>query len=339
MSQISRPRAAVILAAGKGTRMKSSLPKVMHPVGGRPMVDWSIDLARQAGCSQIVVVAHPSQGLLIEHIASLPGDIPVAFQDPPMGTAHAVKCAADALSGFQGDLVVLYGDSPLVPAEAIEELFASLEEGAAVGVLGFDTHEPGLYGRLITSGHGELEAIVEAREATPEQLLVTLCNSGVMAAGAEDMFRLLEKVTNDNAKGEYYLTDLVGLARAEGNRCQAVRCAEEDMIGCDSKADLAEAEAIFQARRRKLALEAGVTLIAPETVYFSYDTVLEHDVVIEPNVVFGPGVIVRSPARRSGRSAISKAPRSGSSHLSARLRGFGRAPCWMRRHSLAISSR
>ena len=139
MSQTARPRAAVILAAGKGTRMKSSLPKVMHPVGGRPMVDWSVDLARKAGCSEIVVVAHPSQGLLIEHIARLPGDIPVAFQDPPMGTGHAVRCAADALGGFKGDLVVLYGDSPLVPADAIEELFSSLEEGATVGVLGFDT--------------------------------------------------------------------------------------------------------------------------------------------------------------------------------------------------------
>jgi bifunctional UDP-N-acetylglucosamine pyrophosphorylase/glucosamine-1-phosphate N-acetyltransferase len=296
MSQAARPRAAVILAAGKGTRMKSDLPKVMHPVGGRPMVDWSVALARKAGCSQIVVVAHPSQGLLIEHVASLPGDIPVAFQDPPMGTGHAVKCAADALSGFQGDLVVLYGDSPLVPADAIEELFRSLEEGAAVGVLGFDTSEPGLYGRLITSGHGELEAIIEAREATPEQLLVTLCNSGVMAANAEDMFRLLESVTNDNAKGEYYLTDLVGLARGEGKRCQAVRCGEEDLIGCDSKADLAEAEAIFQSRRRKQALDAGVALIAPETVFFSYDTVIEPDVVIEPNVVFGPGVTVKSGA-------------------------------------------
>lgn len=297
MSQTARPRAAVILAAGKGTRMKSSLPKVMHPVGGRPMVDWSVDLARKAGCSKIVVVAHPSQGLLIEHIKTLAGDIPVVFQDPPQGTAHAVNCAADALNGFQGDLVVLYGDSPLVPVSAIEELFESLEEGAAIGVLGFETSEPGLYGRLITSGQGELEAIVEAREATPEQLLVRLCNSGVMAASAQDMFRLLPKVTNDNAKGEYYLTDLVGLARAEGKRCQASRCGENDLIGCDSKADLAEAEAIFQARRRREALDGGVTLIAPETVFFSYDTVVEADVVIEPNVVFGPGVTVKSGAQ------------------------------------------
>ena len=292
----SRPRAAVILAAGKGTRMKSGLPKVMHPVGGRPMVDWSVDLARRVGCSHVVVIAHPSQQVLIDHVASLPGDIPVAFQDPPMGTGHAVRCAEAALGAFDGDLVVLYGDSPLVPAEAIEELFGALDDGAAIGVLGFDAAEPGLYGRLITSGHGELEAIVEAREATPDQLEVTLCNSGVMAGRAADMFRLLQKVTNDNAKGEYYLTDLVGLARAEGARCKAVRCDEEDLIGCDSKADLAEAEAIFQARRRREAMEAGVTLIAPETVFFAYDTAVEADVVIEPNVVFGPGVTVKAGA-------------------------------------------
>ena len=297
MTETARARAAVILAAGKGTRMKSSLPKVMHAVGGRAMLDWSIGLAREVGCSQLVVIAHPSQQVLIDHVAGLPGDIPVAFQDPPMGTGHAVRCAEAALEGFEGDLVILYGDSPLVPARAIEELFGALEDGASIGVLGFDAADPGLYGRLITSGHGELEAIVEAREATPEQLDVTLCNSGVMAGKASDMFRLLHKVTNDNAKGEYYLTDLVGLARAEGARCQAVRCDEEDLIGCDSRADLAEAEAIFQSRRRREAMADGVTLVAPETVFFAWDTMIGPDVVIEPNVVFGPGVTVEIGAR------------------------------------------
>jgi bifunctional UDP-N-acetylglucosamine pyrophosphorylase / glucosamine-1-phosphate N-acetyltransferase len=297
MSQTARNRAAVILAAGKGTRMKSDLPKVMHAVGGRPMVDWSIDLARRTGCSRIVVVVHPSQQVLIDHIAGLPGDIAVAFQDPPMGTGHAVRCAERDLDAFDGDLVVLYGDSPLVPSAAIEDLFGALQRDASVGVLGFDTEAPKLYGRLITSGDGELEAIVEAREATPEQLEVTLCNSGVMAGDAAGMFRLLQKVTNENAKGEYYLTDLVGLARAEGLRCRAVRCAEADLIGCDSKAGLAEAEAIFQARARREALEAGVTLVAPETVFFAHDTVIEADALIEPNVVFGPGVTIRTGAK------------------------------------------
>lgn len=296
MSDMSRERAAIILAAGKGTRMKSDLPKVMHKVAGRPMVDWSIALAQRVGCARIVVIAHPSQEGLIAHVTAKLGEDCVAFQDPPMGTGHAVRCAEAAMEGFSGDLVVLYGDSPLVPATAIEDLFASLKAGAAIGVLGFDAADPGLYGRLITSANGDLDAIVEAREASPEQLKVKLCNSGVMAGSAETMFRLLQKITNENAKGEYYLTDLVGLARAEDKTCKAVRCREEDLIGCDSKADLAEAEAIFQARRRKEAMDDGVTLIAPETVWFSYDTILEADVIVEPNVVFGPGVHVHKGA-------------------------------------------
>lgn len=296
MEKPVRHRAAVILAAGKGTRMKSELPKVMHKVGGRPMLDWSVDLAQTVGCSRIVVIVHPSQQVLIDHVRASLGDDCLAYQDPPMGTGHAVRCAEAALSGFDGDLVVLYGDSPLVPATAIESLFDSLGAGSAIGVLGFDAAEPGLYGRLITSGDGDLEAIVEAREATPEQLDVTLCNSGVMAGDAATMFNLLNKVTNDNAKGEYYLTDLVALARAEAMACKAVRCAEDDLIGCDSKADLAEAEGIFQRRRRAEAMADGVSLIAPETVWFSHDTVLEADVTVEPNVVFGEGVTVRSGA-------------------------------------------
>ena len=272
--------------------MRSALPKVMHPVGGRPMVDWSIDLAKRAGCSRIVVVAHRSQDVLISHIWNTLGADALAYQDPPEGTGHAVRCAETALAGFKGDLVVLYGDSPLVPVQAVEDLFTALAEGAAIGVLGFDAQEPGLYGRLIRSAGGDLDAIVEAREATPEQLAVTLCNSGVMAGSAETMFRLLQKVTNNNAKKEYYLTDLVSLARAEQATCKAVECDEEDLIGCDSKSDLAEAEAIFQSRRRSEALTGGVTMIAPETVWFSYDTVIAPDVVIEPNVFFGPGVKV-----------------------------------------------
>jgi bifunctional UDP-N-acetylglucosamine pyrophosphorylase/glucosamine-1-phosphate N-acetyltransferase len=244
-----------------------------------------------------VVIAHPSQTVLIDHVADRLGSDAIAFQDPPQGTGHAVQCAQAALEGFIGDLVVLYGDSPLVPATAVDDLYAALETGAALGVLGFDAAEPGLYGRLILAGDGDLDAIVEAREATPDQLAVRLCNSGVMAGRAETMFRLLGQVTNNNARGEYYLTDLVGLARAEGAICKAVRCSEADLIGCDSKSDLADAEAIFQARCRNDAMASGVTLVAPETVFFSHDTVLEADVLVEPNVVFGPGVHVKTGAR------------------------------------------
>lgn len=292
-----KQRAAVILAAGKGTRMKSPLPKVMHAVGGRPMVDWSLELARNVGAERIVVVVHPSQDVLIAHLAARHPDVAIAFQDPPQGTGHAVRCAEAALAGFEGDLAVLYGDSPLVPAATIEALFGTLSDKTGLGVLGFEAEEPGLYGRLITAEDGSLEAIVEAREATPHQLRVRLCNSGVMAGRAGDMFRLLGKVTNNNAKSEYYLTDLVGLARAEGIGCAVAVSGEDDLIGCDSKADLAEAEAIFQSRCRAAMLESGVTMMAPETVYFSHDTEIGPDAVIEPNVVFGPGVKVAGGAQ------------------------------------------
>lgn len=277
--------------------MKSALPKVMHNVGGRPMMDWSLALAREVGCARIVAVVHPSQDVLIRHLEVHHPDVGIAFQDPPQGTGHAVRCAQDALRGFGGDLAVLYGDSPLVPAGVIDQLFAGLAGGAALGVLGFEAADPGLYGRLITSPAGDLEAIVEAREATPDQLRVRICNSGVMAGRAEDMFRLLQKITNANARGEYYLTDLVGLARAEGGRCALVTAGEDDLIGCDSKSDLAEAEGIFQARRRIALMEAGVTLVAPETVFLAHDTALAADVVVEPHVVFAPGVSVAAGAR------------------------------------------
>jgi bifunctional UDP-N-acetylglucosamine pyrophosphorylase/glucosamine-1-phosphate N-acetyltransferase len=297
LTTASAQRAAVILAAGKGTRMKSALPKVMHAVGGRPMVDWSLALAREAGCSRVVVVVHPAQDVLIAHLKASHPDAAIAFQDPPMGTGHAVRCAEAALEGFEGELAVLYGDSPLVPAGVIEALFGQVATGAKLGVLGFEAAEPGLYGRLITNAAGDLEAIVEAREATPEQLKVRICNSGVMAGRATDMFRLLKNITNQNAKGEYYLTDLVGLARAEGGRCALVTATEDDLIGCDSKSDLAEAEAIFQARRRKALMDDGVTLVAPETVFFAHDTEIAADVIVEPHVVFGPGVKVSAGAR------------------------------------------
>jgi bifunctional UDP-N-acetylglucosamine pyrophosphorylase / glucosamine-1-phosphate N-acetyltransferase len=297
LTQAQKQRAAVILAAGKGTRMKSALPKVMHAVGGRPMMDWSVALARETGCGRIVAVVHPSQDVLIAHLKAAHRDVAIAFQDPPQGTGHAVRCAEAALAGFEGELAVLYGDSPLVPAGVIEALFDGVSGGAALGVLGFEAADPGLYGRLITNAAGDLEAIVEAREATPEQLKVRICNSGVMAGRAKDMFRLLQKITNANAKSEYYLTDLVGLARAEGGRCALVTASEDDLIGCDSKADLAEAEGIFQSRRRMALMEAGVTLVAPETVFVSFDTAIEADVVVEPNVVFGPGVTIAAGAR------------------------------------------
>ena len=290
-------KAAIILAAGQGTRMKSSLPKVLHHVGGRAMLDWSISLAERLDCERIVVVISPWADALRDHVEARLGKDAIAVQQEAMGTGHAVRAAEAALAGFSGDVVVLYGDTPLIPASAVSALFVELEKGAAVGVLGFDAAEPGAYGRLIEDEEGALSAIVEAREATPEQLRVRLCNSGVMAARAERMFSLLRQVTNDNAKGEYYLTDLVGLANRDGLACKAVKCSEEDVLGVNSRVELAQAEAAFQRRRREELLLAGVTMTAPETVYFSHDTIIEADVIIEPNVVFAPGVHVRSGAK------------------------------------------
>lgn len=293
-------RAAIILAAGQGTRMKSGLPKVLHKVGGRAMVDWSIELAQKAGCEKIVVVISKTSNVLREHIIARLGEGAIAVQDPPLGTGHAVQAAEPAMKGFEGDLVVLYGDTPLIPESAIQALFSEIERGADVGVLGFEAAEPGAYGRLIVDSSGNLDAIVEAKEATPEQLQVCTCNSGVMAASAKKMSELLAKVTNDNAKGEYYLTDIVHLAREAGGSAKAVFCDEDDVLGVNSKVELAEAEEVFQEKRRLEFLSQGVTMIDPSTVWLSFDTEIEPDVEIEPNVVFASGVKVERGARIRG---------------------------------------
>ena len=287
-------RAAIILAAGQGTRMRSSLPKVLHKVGGRAMVDWSVALAQAVGCETIIVVCSPQAAAVQDHVTSTLGADAIAIQDPPLGTGHAVLAAKQALAGFDGELVVLYGDTPLIPAEAVNALFGEIDAGAAVGVLGFEAADPGAYGRLITDADGNLDKIVEAKEATIDQLAVRFCNSGVMAAPAPVMFDLLAKVTNDNAKQEYYLTDVVGLARASGQNCRAVACAEDDVLGVNSRVELAQAEHAFQTKKRAEFLAAGVTMTAPETVFFSFDTQIENDVVLEPGVVFATGVSVKS---------------------------------------------
>ena len=289
-------RAAVILAAGQGTRMKSALPKVMHPVGGQPMIDWSISLAEAAGCSSIIVVCGPTQTALQAHVAARLGAAAVAIQETPLGTGHAVRAAEEALATFDGTVAVMFGDNPLIPVSAVNALFDAVDHGAGVGVLGFDAAEPGSYGRLVTNADGALVQIVEAKDASDEQLAISFCNSGVTAARATDLFAWLARVTNQNAKGEYYLTDVVGLAVGDGRTCRAVACDEADTLGVNTRAQLASAEAAFQARMRADAMDAGVTLTAPETVFFSHDTVLSPDVVVEPHVVFGPGVRIQSPA-------------------------------------------
>ena len=289
----TQARAAIILAAGQGTRMKSPLPKVLHRVGGRAMLDHAIDAAEGLGCERIVVVVGSHSPEVRAHVEMRLGAAAVAVQDPPLGTGHAVLAARDALAGFVGQVVITYGDVPLLKAGDIEAAFG----GQGVTVIGFEARDPTGYGRLLIDADGGLEAIVEQKEANADELKVTLCNSGVMAAPATLLFDLLAQVKNDNAKGEYYLTDVVELAHEAGAPTRAVFADEDAVMGVNAQADLAQAEALFQKVQRETALERGVTMPAPDTVWFAWDTQIEGGVTIEPNVVFGPGVTVAAGAR------------------------------------------
>jgi bifunctional UDP-N-acetylglucosamine pyrophosphorylase/glucosamine-1-phosphate N-acetyltransferase len=289
-------RFAIILAAGKGTRMKSPRPKVLHEIGGRSMLAWSVALAKDLGCKRTVVVVGPDMPQLSEAAAKLVGAENVAVQREQLGTANAVDAARDALKGAEGHAIVLYADTPLVPKEAGERAFAEVEKGASVCVLGFKAKLPNRYGRLVTTGDGALEAIVEANDASEAQLAIELANSGVMAGPAKLMFELLREVKNDNAKGEFYLTDLVGLARGRGLKAAVALCEECDVQGVNSQVELAQVEQVFQQAVRERMMVAGVTLPAPETVWFSHDTQVAAGVTIEQNVVFATGVSVESGA-------------------------------------------
>lgn len=290
---MSTQRAAVILAAGKSTRMKSKYSKVLHPVGGRSMLAWVTSLARTAGVTRIICVVGDGNADVRAEAESLGLDI--AIQEPQRGTGHAVLCARDAVGNFEGDLAVLYADTPLIEPDTLANVFGALAGDADVAVLGFEAEDPAAYGRLITEGDNLL-AIVEAKEATPEQLAVSFCNSGVMAASAQHMFSALERVTDNNAKGEYYLTDIVEILRGDGCRAVAVMGDETEMLGVNSRPDLAMAEEAFQTRMRYRMMESGVTLQDPKTIYFSFDTEIENDATVGANVVFGPGVSVAAHA-------------------------------------------
>ena len=293
---MSTETALCLLAAGKGTRMRSDLPKVLHPVAGLSMLGHALRSGDGCAPSRIVVVTGHQSGRVAEAARELAPGATCVEQSPQQGTGHAVQMAAPALAGFEGDVFVLFGDTPLIRAETLQAMLAARRGGADVIVLGFDAAEPGGYGRLILGGDGGLDRIVEAKEASADELAVTLCNSGVMCVPGPVLFRLLDKVTNDNAKGEYYLTDIVALARAEGLACAVVRCAEEETLGVNSRVDLAAAEAAWQARARLALMEGGVTMTAPETVFLSHDTVIGQDTVVEPHCVFGPGVMVAGGA-------------------------------------------
>jgi len=289
-------RFAVILAAGKGTRMKSPKPKVLHEIGGRPMLAWSVALAKELGCKRTVIVVGPDMPQLSEAAARLVGAENVAVQKDQLGTANAVDAARAQLANADGHAIVLYADTPLIPLEAGERAFAELDKGASVCVLGFKAKLPNRYGRLVTASDNSLEAIVEANDATEAQLKIELANSGVMAAPANLMFELLKEVKNANAKKEYYLTDLVSLARGRKLKAAVALCEERDVQGVNSQAELAQVEAVFQQQKRTHFMTEGVTLPAPETVYFAHDTRVAPGVTIEPNVVFAPGVTIETGA-------------------------------------------
>lgn len=290
------PTALIVLAAGKGSRMQSDLPKVLHEIGSAPLFAHALASGASLAPARTVLVAGHGAELVSKAALSLDDEITVAVQEDQLGTAHAVAQARGALADFTGDAIVLYGDTPFIRPETLDAMADKRRGGADVVVLGFEAADPGRYGRLVMEGD-TLAKIVEFKDASEAERAITLCNSGVVMADASTLFELIDGVGNDNASGEYYLTDIVEVARGKGLAATAVTCDEAETLGINTRAELAAAEAAFQARRRMEAFEDGVTMQAPETVYFAQDTVIGADTVIEPNVVFGPGVTVESGAR------------------------------------------
>jgi bifunctional UDP-N-acetylglucosamine pyrophosphorylase/glucosamine-1-phosphate N-acetyltransferase len=290
----ARKTAVVVLAAGKGTRMKSNLPKVLHPIAGRAMVHHVLAAAAELAAERTVVVLAPG----MDPVAKAVAPATVAIQDPPLGTGHAVLAAADALEGFDGDVIVAFADTPLVTAATYRMMLERrrADDNPAVVVLGFTPEDPGAYGRLVMK-KDRLKRIVEAKDADEEELAIRLCNAGLMVIDGRHALDLLRGIGNDNAKGEFYLTDIVGIARERDMHCAVVEAPEAEVMGVNSRSELAKAEAIWQRRRREHFMDEGVTLADPDTVYFSADTILGRDVTIGPNVVFGPGVSVEDGVR------------------------------------------
>jgi bifunctional UDP-N-acetylglucosamine pyrophosphorylase/glucosamine-1-phosphate N-acetyltransferase len=286
--------ALILLAAGKGTRMNSDLPKVLHRIADAPMLVHAMQAGAALDPAHTVIVAGHEAEAVAKAAQEHDEAARIVLQEEQLGTAHAVAQAQPALKDFTGDAIVLYGDTPFIRPETLEKM-AAARAAHHVVVLGFEAAEPGRYGRLVVEGSA-LMRIVEFKDATPAERAITLCNSGVVMAPAPLLFDLIAEVGNDNASGEYYLTDIVGLARARGLSATAVTCDEAETMGINSRAELSMAEAAFQARARAEAMENGVTLTAPETVFFAYDTHLGRDCLIEPNVVFGPGVTIETGA-------------------------------------------
>ncbi len=282
--------AAIILAAGKGTRMKSDLHKVLHPIAGKPMLMHLLDTFVMLGINRIVVVAGDRREQLD---AALEGrDVITALQEPQLGTAHATLQAKEALEGFSGNILVCFGDVPMVQEETVKRLNSALDGGAKVAVLGFRPDDALQYGRIIAEPDGTVTKMVEYKDASDQERAVDLCNSGLIVAHSDDMWPLLESVGNDNAQGEYYLPDVATNAIARGDTVVVVETDADEVAGINSRSELAAVEARWQSARREQAMADGASLRAPETVFFSHDTVLGRDVTVDPHVVFGPGVTV-----------------------------------------------
>jgi len=292
------PVSTIVLAAGQGTRMNSDIPKVLHPLAAAPILHHVLQTAMTLDPARIVVVTgHGAAAVQASALAFDPA-VDCMLQSPQSGTAHAVAQAAPLLADAEGEAIVIYGDTPFIRPETLDAMLAARAR-ADVVVLGFDAADPGRYGRLVTTGEA-LERIVEFKDATAAERAITLCNSGVICAGARVLFSLVAEVGCDNAAGEYYLTDIVGLARARGLSAGFVLCDEAETLGINTRAELAGAEAAFQTRARAEALETGVTLTAPETVFFALDTHIGRDAIIGPHVIFGPRVTIESGAEVKG---------------------------------------
>ena len=286
---------AIVLAAGEGTRMRSTLPKVLHAIAGRTLLAHVLTALARAGGTQTAVVVGPDREDVAAEARRAAPTAQTFVQAERRGTAHAVLAAKDAIKTGADDVLVIFGDTPLILPETLSRLRGALTGGAAVAVLGFRPADPKGYGRLVTQGD-ELMAIVEEADATDAQRAITLCNGGLMAMAGPHALAILEKIGNTNRKGEFYLTDAVAVAREMALKAVALEVAEDEVSGINTKAQLAAMEALMQQRLRSAAMEAGVTLVAPETVHLAADTKLGKDVTVEPYVVFGPGVTVEDGA-------------------------------------------
>src|SRR3984957_12245180 len=285
----------IVLAAGEGTRMRSSLPKVLHPVAGQSLLAHVLDAAPKGTGASLAVVIGPDHKAVADEVKRERPDAAIFTQGERLGTAHAVLAARDAIVSGAADLLVAFGDTPLISAATFQRSRAPLKQGAALAVLGFRAADPTGYGRLLVEG-GRLKAIREHADASAEERAITLCNAGVMAFDGRKALQLIERIGCANAKAEYYLVDAVAIARQSGLEAVVIETSEDEVRGINTKAQLAEAESVMQARLRKAALEAGVTMIAPDTVYLAADTRFGSDVTIEPFVVIGPGVSISDGA-------------------------------------------